>query len=99
MYATVFFPSNPSIHNSSFGTPSLTPQITSGPGISPLFFNVTCSIFSSFLTEEKKDFISIIAGYKDDLKNCFFSYNDMLIFSSSLLFTLIKSAIKAIKKV
>jgi SpoVK/Ycf46/Vps4 family AAA+-type ATPase len=30
------------------------------------------------LTENKNDFICIIAGYKDDLKNSFFSFNDGL---------------------
>ena len=30
------------------------------------------------LTEKKKDFICIIAGYRDDINNCFFAYNSGL---------------------
>jgi SpoVK/Ycf46/Vps4 family AAA+-type ATPase len=33
---------------------------------------------NSFLTEQKKDFVCIIAGYKDSLDECFFSMNDGL---------------------
>lgn len=33
---------------------------------------------TSFLTEEKKNFILIIAGYEEDLNKCFFKYNEGL---------------------
>ena len=35
-------------------------------------------LINQWLTEHKNDFICIIAGYKEDLKNSFFSFNDGL---------------------
>jgi hypothetical protein len=35
-------------------------------------------LINQWLTEHKNDFICIIAGYKDDLKSSFFSFNDGL---------------------
>lgn len=40
------------------------------------FFSKECiDTINRFLTENKDDFVCIIAGYRDSLKNCFFSVN------------------------
>jgi len=54
---------------------SLGSADTTGNGQKDSFAKECIDTINSFLSEERHNFICIICGYKEDVKNCFFSYN------------------------